>query len=238
MPLVNSGERLMAESLRGFTNLRKLAYLHSNITDDQLLPMVEAITGYPLIEELDLSYNRIGNAGCEALATLRNVTYLRLMGNNNSNQFDRQSVNDSFCASLCNAPSINDIYLSNHKLEKLHTWRDIGAKLDSLLALNKSTKNKRHVAIKKILLHYPHDFDMEPLFDLSLDEDDSERDLRALPYAVSWFETATEAIIGDERPYPRDEKLSANDLECKKISAIYQFVTAMPMIVCSCYSYG
>ena len=64
---------------------------------------------------------------------------------------------------------------------------------------------------------------MEPLFNLSLEEEDSGQDLKALPHVISWFETAKEAIIGDK-------KLSTYDLECKKLSAVYQFVTAMPML--------
>jgi len=87
--------------------------------------------------------------------------------------------------------------------------------------MNKKT-NKRHVAIEKILLYHPP-IDMEPLFDLSLEEDDSGQDLKALPHVISWFETAKEAIIED---VPR----AHYDLEIRKISAIYQFVTAMPML--------
>jgi len=82
---------------------------------------------------------------------------------------------------------------------------------------------------------------MELLFDLSLEEDDdSERDLRALPHIISWFETAKEAIAepvgedgdsyssGDSVP-DEDERHDYN-LQGRKLSAIYQFVTAMPML--------
>ena len=73
MPLMSSAvENRFIEGLRGFTNLREISYKHSDLTDDQLLLIVEAIRGYTLIEDLNLNYNRIGNAGCEALATLRN----------------------------------------------------------------------------------------------------------------------------------------------------------------------
>jgi len=274
MPLYNSAEQIIAESLRRCTNLREILYLHSRITDDQLLPMVEAIRGHHLIEELCLFNNNIGNAGCEAVASLRNVTKVNLNDNNigidgiiaianslpenknlrdliiyTGNPFDLRNVEDDFCRALCNASSINDIYSSNHTLEIIHV-RDKGAKLRSLLEMNKSTTNKRHVAIKKILLHYPHDFHMEPLFDLSLEEDDSERDLRALPHVISWFDsTAAVAIAESAIEYEDDssiddylyeeyvqydifmkKKLSANDLEGRKLSAIYQFVSAMPML--------
>jgi len=255
MPLVNSSEQLMAECLRRCTNLREILYLHSRITDGQLLPIIEAIRGHHLIEELDLMNNNIGNVGCEAVASLRNVTKVNLNENNignegiisianslsenknlrdliiySGNPFDLRNVQDDFCRALCNTSSINDIYLSNHTLETIHV-QDKGFKLRSLLNLNKSTRNKRHVAIKKILLYHPH-IDMEPLFDLSLKGDDSERDLRALPHALSWFETAKEAIIEEEAiigELPR----AHNNLDIDKISAIYQFVTAMPLLFVS-----
>ena len=84
---------------------------------------------------------------------------------------------------------------------------------------------------------------MEPLFDLSVEEDDSERDLKALPHIISWFETVKEAIaepvVEDE-----DDSFSSDDsvsvpvedeshdykLQGRKLSAIYQFVSAMPML--------
>ena len=74
---------------------------------------------------------------------------------------------------------------------------------------------------------------MEPLFDLSVEEDDSERDLKALPYMISWFETAAVAIESGEY---EDEEFQTfmmkvtNNLDGRKLSAIYQFATAMPML--------
>jgi len=277
MPLVNSGEKLMADLLRGCTNIREITYIYSELTDDQLLPIVEAIRGHGLIEKLDLDNNNIGDTGCEALATLRNVRSLGIAANMdisneglisivnslpenknlrelNYNWNDLRAVADNFCRALCNTSSINDIYSSNHTLESIksstfHAWEVFQGrvKLESLLKMNESTNNKRHVAIKKILLYYPNYYDMEPLFDLSMEGDDSGQDLRALPHVISWFELAEEAIE-DERPYPRDNKklfarhfdqqvndnmrgkLSVNDIKRRKLSAIYQFAIAMPML--------
>ena len=163
--------------------------------------------------------------------------------NVSANQIDLRVVADNFCKALCNTSSINDIYLSNHTLESIKsaTFNAHDLFLGSvaaLLKLNKSTRtrNKRHVAIKKILLYHPP-IDMEPLFDLSLeDDDDSGQDLKALPHVISWFETAKEAIEMNSlrmRRHAQRKKLSTNDLECKKLSAIYQFVTAMPMLFVS-----
>ena len=255
MPLVGSGEQIMADILRGFTNLRQLTFIHSELTDDQLLPMVEVIRGYTLSENLNFDNNNIGDTGCEALATLRNVRSLGITRNRdisnegfisivnslsenknlrelNFNRDNLRALEDDFSRALCNTSSINDIYLSNHTLESVSKKSVIEFFLDdvlpgrvaSFLELNESTRNKRHVAIKKILIHCPHYYDMESLFDLSVEkEDDSGQDLKALPHVISWFEMAEEAIIGDQ-------KLCANDLECQKLYAIYQFVTAMPML--------
>jgi len=270
MPFVNSvDESRFIESLRGCTNLREITFVHSRLTNDQLLPMVEAIRGHGLLERINLFNNNIGNVGLEALATLRNLTHIYIADNDITNEgmiafanslsqnnclreleieddytetFDLRVVEYDFCRSLCNTSSINDIYSSNHTLESIPSYQKKGAKLVSSLKLNKSSRNKRNVAIKKILLHCPHDLDMEP-FDLSLEDDDqSERDLKALPHVISWFETAKEAIAepvvedGDSDSYSSDDSVSDEEeshdynLHGRKLSAIYQFVTAMPML--------
>ena len=224
---------------------------------------------YGLIKNLNLDNNNIGDTGCEALATLRNVRSLGIAANRdmsneglisivnslsenknlrelNFNRDNLRAVADNFSRALCNTSSINDIYLSNHTLESVSNSTEfelfldsvLPGRVDSLLELNEGTRNKRHVAIKKILLYYPHYYDMEPLFDLSVEEeDDSGQDLKALPYVVSWFETAKEAIeMNSVRHFDRQghdnmrEKLSANVLRRRKLSAIYQFAMAMPML--------
>ena len=121
----------------------------NNITDEQLLPMIEAIKGgcYTSLEKLYLYSNRIGNAGCHAIATLledpnSNIQTLDLdenqigtegataiansLANNTnletlylrSNPFD-PSVLGIFCRALCNTSSVNDTYHSNHTLVNL-----------------------------------------------------------------------------------------------------------------------
>jgi len=248
MPLMNStDESRFIESLRGFTNLREITFVHSRITNDQLLPMVEAIRGHGLLERVNLMNNNIGDTGCEALATLRNLTYLNIADNDitnegmiafansisensclrklnieddySANPFNLRAVADSFCTSLCNTSNINNIYSSNHTVETIVTEEDIGAKLKSLLELNKSTRNKRHVAIKKILLYYTPDFDMEPLFDLSLEEEDSERNLKALPHVISWFETAVHIADLKGDSLPNDGSISDEESEDEHTSS-------------------
>ena len=65
----------------------------------------------------------------------------------------------------------------------------------ALLKLNRG-RSKSHVAIKKILMNEPN-MNMEPFFNWNM-EGEGERDLKALPYVISWFEKAGEAVADDE----------------------------------------
>ena len=105
---------------------------------------------------------------------------------------------------------------SNHTLERFVLSVPLEDEIDSLLKLNKGT-NKSHVAIKKILKYHPI-IDMSPLFEWNM-EGEGERDLKALPYAVSWFDRARE--VDYEGEY---------DLNERQLSAIYQFAQAMPLM--------
>lgn len=94
-----------------------------------------------------------------------------------------------------------------------------GEHLLSLLTMNECT-NKKHVAIKKILRYHP-DLDMTALFKLDLVE--GERNLKGLPWVIDWFEKAREAVTEE------DEDDGGYTVEGRKLSAIYQFVHAMPL---------
>ena len=58
---------------------------------------------------------------------------------------------------------------------------------------------------------------MEPLFEWNM-EGEGERDLKALPFVVAWFDKAGE--MGTAYSYHVDQK---------KLSAIFQFAQAMPL---------
>ena len=96
--------------------------------------------------------------------------------------------------------------------------------LDSLLHLNMNT-NKSHVAIKKILQNHPYysnALDMEPFFEWNM-EGEGERDLKALPYVIAWFEKTTKAMV--------DAGMGGTyDIKKRKLTAIYQFAQAMPVL--------
>ena len=246
--LQSGGDRVIVDTLRSCRYLQKFTLYDCNIIDEQLLPIVDALRGHRMLETVHLDSNNIGNAGCEALATLLKdsncnlrvldldnntidnegaTTIANSLTNNNKmtdlylvgNQIDQQSVQDVFSNILCNTTSINDIYSSNHTLETLSlVYRHQGQQLQSLLRLNENT-NKNHVAMRKILNFHPN-IDMEPLFQW---DSEGEQSLKALPYVIDWFERAKVAVADDDEEY-------GNDIEERKLSAIFQFARAMPLL--------
>ena len=54
-------------------------------------------------------------------------------------------------------------------------------------------------------------------------EGDGERDLKALPYVVAWFDRAEEAVAGYE-------DVESYNIRAKMLSAIYQFACDMPLL--------
>ena len=248
--LQNGGDRAIVDTLRSCSHLQTVVLKYCNMTDEQLLPIVDAIRGHRILEELYLGGNRIGNAGCEAIATLLidpscNVHTLDLgsnaitaegattiansLTNNNKlqtlymggNQID-QSIEDIFCKVLCNTSNIGHTYASNHTLQTFHFGgQPLSQHLESLLKLNKDTDNEHHASIKKILKYHPN-IDVEPLFEWGLEDDDEERNLKALPHVINWFERTKVAVADDGKEYGIEER---------KLSATFQFAKAMPLLL-------
>ena len=85
--LQNGGDRvIVVDTLRSCRNLQRVDLFLCNITDEQLLPIADALRGHSMLEELSLNENNIGNAGCDALVTLLedrncNVHTINLWGN-------------------------------------------------------------------------------------------------------------------------------------------------------------
>jgi len=200
-----------------------------------------------------LNDNNIGNAGCEAIASLLedqncNIHTIQIYSNNignegaislvnglsnnnvlkeldlNDNPIDRSSAERPFFNLLCNASSINDTYLSNHTLEKVEVDR---LNVWSFLQMNKCS-NKSHVAIRKILL-YHSDIDMEPFFGWDMD---GEWTLKALPYVVAWFDKAWIAKACDleeGRVAVFAQELERDRISRRALASIYKFAKAMPL---------
>ena len=262
--LQNGGDDIIANTLRRCTNLEEFLVWRSNTTDAQLLPIVDAIRGNNKLKKLHLDKNNIGNAGCEAIATLLedpscNLRSLELAHNqigdagatilanslSGNNKLQKLYLHDNsinridgiFCGVLCNTSSINSTYSSNHTLIKVvKPISGIGPQLVSLLKMNKDA-NKSYVAMKKILKYHPN-IDMKQLFEW--DAEDGEQNLKALPYVVDWFDRAKVAVAaitkvddeddGDSSADSDDEEESYN-IDGKKLSAIFQFAMAMPLLL-------
>ena len=246
--LQNGGENIIVATLRSCRNLQRVELNSCNITDAQLLPIVNAIRGHSMLEELDLYDNNIGNAGCNAIATLLAdpnynlrtlylgcntidnegaITIANSLSNNNKlqnlylhgNLIDQTIIQDVFSNVLCNTSNINSLYASNHTLKTLILGGQApGQHFASLLRMNTHT-NKSHVAIKKILKFHPN-IDMEPLFQWDAE---GEQFLKALPYVINWFERARVAVA--------DEDEEMYNIEERKLSAIFQFAKTMPLLL-------
>lgn len=97
-------------------------------------------------------------------------------------------------------------------------------------------ENKRHVAIKKIFTYHPN-IDMSPLFQF-VDTEEDDDNLKGLPYVIVWFERAMEAIFNKDKNKPLHKRFSI-DVDQRKLSAIYQFARAMPLLIADqCSSLG
>jgi hypothetical protein len=225
----------------------------NNIDDEGVDALVGAITNSSL-GFLHLAHNNFTARGCQSLATLleipnSNLEKLILSFNNIGDEGARifatslasnhklkelvlshNGITDGgwsgFSKVLCDASSINNTFLSNHALERLGAPSNIPADLRSLLALNKSSEDKKQVAMKKILKHHRH-FDMQPFF---------EWDLKVLPIAIAWFERARYIANNNDDEDDSDEEDSdeddekSDDVDNQMLGAIYQFIRAMPEV--------
>ena len=251
--LDNGGGNIIAETLRWCTNLKSINLAQNNITDEQLLPMVEAIKGgcNTSLENLHLFENRIGNAGCHDLATLlvdtnSNIQHLSLrtnqIGNEGATAIANSLANNTklkslylqsnpfdpsafgiFCTVLCNTSSVNDTYCSNHTLKVL-VLSD--TQVEGQHANHLATLLKMNKETNKSHVAIKKILKYHPNIDMEpLFEWDAEgeQSLKALPYAIDWFGRAEGAVAGD---------IDGEDyhVEQRQLSAIFQFTKAMPLL--------
>ena len=238
--LDNGGGDAIADTLRWCRNLETINLGWNNITDEQLLPMIDAIKVgcNTSLEELILCRNRIGNAGCHALATLLadtncNLKHLNLdsnqIGNESAiaianslasntnlesldleeNQFD-QSVVGIFCTVLCNTSSVNDAYRSNHTLHTLIlSDEQQGQHANHLATLRRLNIGRNKSHVAiRKILKYHPDIDMGPLFEWDAE---GEQTLKALPHVVAWFERAEEAVAEKDNSDSDDDSSISDD---------------------------
>lgn len=255
--LQNGGDNFLANTIKSCSNLQCVSFIYSGITDEQLVPIVEAIRQHHTVDELRLAGNQIGNAGCETIATLLedSCSNIRILGltnnvignegtitisnslaNNNrlrelylpDNPIDESVEDVHFRMLVGDMSSIDSLYDSNHTLSEF-SLRQFGrpSLLITLFMINEGTNTNSNAALK--ILKYI-DLDMEPLFKWGCIEEggDDEYSLRALPYVIAWFERVTDAIA-ELRAWVPWERESFKT-ETKKLSAIYQFARSMPLL--------
>ncbi len=126
----------------------------------------------------------------------------------------------SFVTLLCDTTSINNTYLSNHTLELIGESCDKGSHTDevhdrvrSLLRMRRIA-NSKEAAISKIFQSHA-DLDMKPFFT---------KGAMFLPLVVTWFEKVRSYRMFGRRM-----------LERRELSAVYQFVCGMPLLVIEGY---
>ena len=89
-PLQIGGRHILTSPLQRCTNLTHINLPHCNMTDEELIPIAQAVRGHISLKMLNLMGNRIGMFGCAALARLLedpncNIEHLGLIDNNIDN---------------------------------------------------------------------------------------------------------------------------------------------------------
>jgi len=180
------------------------------------------------LHTLDVTNNDISSSGTDALANslVNNKKLKKLYLVAGYSRIHKQVLHD-FTRLVCNTTSISATFCSNHTLtslvRRIYPWSatSVDEYLSNILTLNEGT-NKSNVTIKKILQHN-HVIDMTPLFQL---DSEDEWSLKLLPYTFAWFEKARKAVSNDIFLPPQTKR----ELRTRKLSAIYQFAHAMPML--------
>jgi len=205
----------------------------NSITDGGIDILVDTLKCNPSLLSLNLIFNDgISPEGWKLVSTLLNsptpckleelrvgrdnfddevaVTFADALSNNSTMKYLSLGGSvtaagwEAFSTLLCDRSSVESTYLSNHTLSSLGyggppAGNDL---LKKVLDMNKGT-NKKHVAIRKILLFHK-DINMFPFF---------KWDLKILPFMMKWLATAADIPVDFE-----------TFIDKRRLSAIFQFV--------------
>ena len=113
-PLQIGGNHILTLPLQRCTNLTHINLTHCNMTDEELIPIAQAVGGNRSLKMFNILGNRISNAGCAALATLLvdphcNIEHLGLIDNGIGNVGARVLAN-----SLINNTKLKTLRLINN----------------------------------------------------------------------------------------------------------------------------
>ena len=243
----------LAETLRCCTNLKHINFENCRITDEQLLPMVDAVRGHELLEKLLLSENSIGDAGCEVVATLLEDPSCNLQVLDLS--FNTVSSGGARCIakSLSKNNQLQKLYLNNNRMTRpspilqgvvsrvlcdtssINNTHSSNHTMEEVFLFVGSEKPTFHIITKILKLNKGTNKSHVAIkkilkyhsnIDLSTLYDWDSGDewtLKALPYVVGWFDKARDAVVNN------DDEESYN-IDTRTLSAIYQFARAMPLM--------
>jgi len=226
-------------------DLRDISLQSCELNDEHLAGLASALRGLRELRYINLEKNNISGTGCNSLAAVLrdpncNVIKLDLTSNQIDDRgaiiladalrgnsrlkrliLDRNHIITSYAAFehaiMGGRRNINETFLSNHTLCEMFKYSDAKLHLrkffrDLASALfHNQGSDKRKIALGKILRYHTH-ISMIPFFDW---------EWKFLPVAANWFDMAVGAGI-------RYADLTEEQVLSKKLSAIYQFIRAMP----------
>jgi len=164
---------ILVDSLSNCNQLRELNLSSNRSIRSSGLEEVATLLEMPdlKLEKLFLQDNNIGDAEALVLANaLANNTTLKTLSLSNCHITNEGWA--PFSKLLCDTSSVNNTYLSNYTLVHVgsHDCRilpDFVADVGTYLVKNRSSDDKRRVAMAKILLNYSH-FNVQPFFEWEL----------------------------------------------------------------------
>jgi len=241
----NIGCEAIANLLQGPScNLTKLDLINCEMNDECIQIIVNSLMGNTKLEHLDLSTNNIGWNGCRSIETLlqnpnSNISRINLR---NCNMDSNDTV--SLARSLEGNKKLTCLDLAYNSRITKGGWDYFSTILSNysnhtLLSLGDGIRNMPTTL--RTLLKLNLAVDMEPLF--KLDTDDDERNLKALPSVIDWFDRRVRKSIIDlfVRESNQNEEVDSsidarkkkeevlNSINARKLSAIFQFARAMPL---------
>jgi Ran GTPase-activating protein (RanGAP) involved in mRNA processing and transport len=266
-------EGLQALAAAELSSLRWLNLTSNAINDEALGVLGEGIENFVNLEILNLTYNNLITSTGLAVFTaifqrdgcsLKHLDLFRmniedgvahafaegLVGNESLTHLSFGYTNltpsawSAFSTLLCDTSSVNNVYLSNHTLERIggsyslegipssvqrylsnHTIEAIGSRYfhdprdgipSSVRQYLEINRQKQYdVPICKILMNFSN-LDMTPLLQWKL---------KLLPCVVAWFERAQSC-----RTYMEE---STTKFERRELSALYQFIRGLPLLAAS-----
>lgn len=252
--LRNGGEQILATTFKRCTNLKTIVLGGCGITNEQLLPIVDALRGHPL-EALHLQQNHIRSMGCEALSSLladqhSNLLLLNLLSNNvdddGVNILVDSLVDNTKLKHLClidnhinprrthnvfsnllinNTSNINSIYASNHTLTNMYLPQNFPQKIKQQI---KYLLNMNCLANKShvAILKILKRHPNIHMEQLFEWDEKGEQTLKSLPYVIDWFERAVKATEEVGKSSKEGYLRKTNNW---KLSAIYEYSKAMPL---------